>query len=586
METVASLAAKYAIVADELRRRDAHLMPHGMASLFVHLTQTFGILEAWDCRDDLCIAGLLHSVYSTDTFASSLIPLSDRDLVRLCAGEEAERLAYLFCALDRRSLTTAATRAPDGEDVLTLYDRFENRLIRVPASDASDLLVLHIANLAEQQQAKNKGPTAWLHRAAALGRAARKLGARLPPILVSCTEHVTAENEESLLEAYSALLSTTFHDEAARQGLIGATLGPSIVAEPLIWLGLHALAANSFDEAARHGRASVEALCSWNTAWDKRLSPTQWLALANLLATLPQLDDKALSFLATQVHRSLNEHAAQPFTIFAALDRVGAVPKVTAAEVLAVKPSKPLDEFVESGSIPPRFATYIAQLRDADPARSMRFYPDLRSQAWWDASGFSVAKDLERAAPEICRELTALASEHFHSETERISRTGAWNVMLLLERGRIHEERCALVPTTMEVLSSSAVIRTHAGLAYFSRMAPGTAIAPHRGPTNMRLRCHLGISVPLDCGIRVDGITRRWERGKTLVFDDSFVHEAWNSSHEERIVLIVDLWHPDLSKDEITLLGGLQGYTAEVGVNLSRYWANNDRAERMRQLDL
>jgi aspartate beta-hydroxylase len=34
------------------------------------------------------------------------------------------------------------------------------------------------------------------------------------------------------------------------------------------------------------------------------------------------------------------------------------------------------------------------------------------------------------------------------------------------------------------------------------------------------------------------------------VFDDSFEHEAWNEGAGERIVLIVDIWHPDLTPSE------------------------------------
>lgn len=41
------------------------------------------------------------------------------------------------------------------------------------------------------------------------------------------------------------------------------------------------------------------------------------------------------------------------------------------------------------------------------------------------------------------------------------------------------------------------------------------------------------------------------EEGKCLVFDDSFEHEAWNDdSDHSRIVLIVDVWHPDLTPEE------------------------------------
>ena len=98
-----------------------------------------------------------------------------------------------------------------------------------------------------------------------------------------------------------------------------------------------------------------------------------------------------------------------------------------------------------------------------------------------------------------------------------------------------------------------------------SLLAPGTHIAPHCGPTNHRLRLHLALSVPParadteatpreTIGIRVGNETRRWRTGSALLFDDSFEHEVWNRAGAPRLVLIVDVWHPDLTlaqRDEV-----------------------------------
>eukprot|EP00300_Choanocystis_sp_HF-7_P010667 c17077_g1_i1.p1 GENE.c17077_g1_i1~~c17077_g1_i1.p1 ORF type:complete len:144 (-),score=34.38 c17077_g1_i1:20-451(-) len=117
--------------------------------------------------------------------------------------------------------------------------------------------------------------------------------------------------------------------------------------------------------------------------------------------------------------------------------------------------------------------------------------------------------------------------------------------------------------------------------AFFSVLSPGAVIKPHSSPCNLRLRCHLPLRVPsasptspspssppaagapvvvdssnsntkhgLVCGIRVGDEVRPWEEGRLLVFDDCFEHEVWNLSNEERVVLLFDLWHPDLSLDE------------------------------------
>jgi aspartyl/asparaginyl beta-hydroxylase (cupin superfamily) len=66
-------------------------------------------------------------------------------------------------------------------------------------------------------------------------------------------------------------------------------------------------------------------------------------------------------------------------------------------------------------------------------------------------------------------------------------------------------------------------------MAELSRFAPNTTLRPHTGPTNSRLRLHLPLVVPIgaDAGLTVGGESHRWEPGQCLVFDDSFVHEAW-----------------------------------------------------------
>ncbi|MGZ8999333.1 MAG: aspartyl/asparaginyl beta-hydroxylase domain-containing protein, partial [Allosphingosinicella sp.] len=70
------------------------------------------------------------------------------------------------------------------------------------------------------------------------------------------------------------------------------------------------------------------------------------------------------------------------------------------------------------------------------------------------------------------------------------------------------------------------------------------------GMLNARLICHLPLIVPEGCGFRVGNEIRHWEFGKALIFDDTIEHEAWNDSQEDRIVLIFDIWRPELSADE------------------------------------
>ena len=50
---------------------------------------------------------------------------------------------------------------------------------------------------------------------------------------------------------------------------------------------------------------------------------------------------------------------------------------------------------------------------------------------------------------------------------------------------------------------------------------------------------------------RAVGWQRSWTEGKVLVLDDAFEHEVWNDSDEKRMILIVDVWHPDFSDAEV-----------------------------------
>jgi ornithine lipid ester-linked acyl 2-hydroxylase len=101
-------------------------------------------------------------------------------------------------------------------------------------------------------------------------------------------------------------------------------------------------------------------------------------------------------------------------------------------------------------------------------------------------------------------------------------------------------ERC---PETARLLRQIPGMTT----AMFSIFAPHKRIPPHGGPYKGVLRYHLAIMVPEPadaCGIRVGNDVRHWHEGKSLVFDDTFEHEAWNDTDGTRVVLFVDFKRP------------------------------------------
>jgi len=105
--------------------------------------------------------------------------------------------------------------------------------------------------------------------------------------------------------------------------------------------------------------------------------------------------------------------------------------------------------------------------------------------------------------------------------------------------------------------------------AYISRLTPGTHIKPHCGPTNLRIRTHLGIDVPEECFIRVaDKAPSRMSQGGFFVFDDAYEHEVWNNGTRIRINLVVDIFHPGINDKR--LLNELQEIRQSTDANVAK----------------
>lgn len=128
---------------------------------------------------------------------------------------------------------------------------------------------------------------------------------------------------------------------------------------------------------------------------------------------------------------------------------------------------------------------------------------------------------------------------------------GRWSDVTLALSGS-RQPGAALAPRSYALYESlgEAATTMVMGSAYFSVLSPGARLKPHCGPTNIRLRVHVGLRVAPGAAMRVGNETRAWVSGEAFVFDDSFEHEVWNASPEPRLVFILDLWHPSLRTDE------------------------------------
>jgi hypothetical protein len=142
---------------------------------------------------------------------------------------------------------------------------------------------------------------------------------------------------------------------------------------------------------------------------------------------------------------------------------------------------------------------------------------------------------------------------------------GEWKWHSYLNKGSVRGQFAMDFPETAKILqplrdSHQMFEGTPFGFCFFSSLSGQSKIKAHTSPVNMRLRLHLPLIVPLEeketddnddeiiaCGIRVANSSRRWTQDKALVLDDSYEHEVWNTTSETRVLLLVDLWHPDVS---------------------------------------
>ncbi|CAE7602524.1 Asph [Symbiodinium sp. CCMP2592] len=156
--------------------------------------------------------------------------------------------------------------------------------------------------------------------------------------------------------------------------------------------------------------------------------------------------------------------------------------------------------------------------------------------------------------------------------------SGVWLKLEIWSKGGLASDKAA--PETEAAVSAAMdtgeAMTSAPGRAALSLLTPeprlGATIMPHCGPTNHRLRLHLPLLLPGGAqrmsGLKVAGETRDWELHRCLVFDDSFEHEIQlpprtppapksdgepgeppGLAQEARVVLLLDLWHPDADEN-------------------------------------
>ena len=179
-----------------------------------------------------------------------------------------------------------------------------------------------------------------------------------------------------------------------------------------------------------------------------------------------------------------------------------------------------------------------------------KYVPGLASMPWHDKRDYPFIARLEQGYAGVREELLRNLEENGHiftEEQEDLHVGGNWTELRLKSSGHGVTEHSSFFPKTMALIRGCGEEFTS---IKFSAIQPGTHIRMHTGPSNERLRVHLTILHSGGARIRVGSEWRTWVQGEAIIFDDSWEHEVVHNGDELRVVLIMDIWHPDLPVDQ------------------------------------
>ena len=177
-------------------------------------------------------------------------------------------------------------------------------------------------------------------------------------------------------------------------------------------------------------------------------------------------------------------------------------------------------------------------------------WTNLLTENWGDIQSEAKAIYRHRHAIPPLREISP--------DHRRIMKNDTWRSFFLVGYGHREEGNIKRAPRTAAIIDQIPGLNS----AFFSILAPGAVIVPHRGVTKAFLTMHLGLVVPKDrekCWMRVDDQRLLWKEGEALIFDDTYEHEVRNDTEETRIILLCQVRRP-LSAPGKWLASGMLNY--------------------------
>ena len=335
----------------------------------------------------------------------------------------------------------------------------------------------------------------------------------------------------------------------------------------------------AFEAVASAGRASPRLLLLLADACAKQGDTTSESAALDRVLAIEPRNLAALTIKGDRAASSGDDRAAAAWygMVLSTVTRDGAVDPQMAvfveraqrgAEMAKAAFRTHLERALTGIDAGPRFTESLSIVTgDAEPQLQQPtsfYYPGLPQTAFYDTAQFDWVERLEDATPAIRAEVeAALASgtgfrPYVEADPTRPNKGHAlldndeWSAFHLIQSGTPvagNADRCS---ATMAALSPLPLprIEGRSPMALFSLLKPHTHIPPHWGMLNTRLIVHLPLIVPDGCRLRVGNHVRDVVEGKAMIFDDSIQHEAWNDSAETRVILLFEIWRPELGAAE------------------------------------
>lgn len=174
----------YKQLTDFLVGLGSEKVSHTQKTYLAHVISVYRFMKEAGCTEELCRAGMFHSIYGTESFQSFALPLDRRTDVRSLIGERAEQLAYLNCAMDRASFDDAVDR---DTGPYQMRDRITNQEVALSPTDFDDLCRIHLYDWLEQVPRSIKW--GWNYRR----QTYRRMAARLGPVAEEAYQRVYAQ---------------------------------------------------------------------------------------------------------------------------------------------------------------------------------------------------------------------------------------------------------------------------------------------------------------------------------------------------------------------------------------------------------